>query len=248
MTNSTDPFERDAVSASSHWRRAVAAGVVALAGAVSAQSTAAPAAGDTWTYRVANGYNNEVRGRIQYRVDKVESDRITVQVTPDVPALGLPHTEVYTPDGNWLRHPLINHDQPVEYAFAEPYPAYRFPLDPGKSWSLRVSATNPANGRRASVRVDGDVLGTERISVPAGAYDTIKVRRRVYAGDFAGPRSETNITEMDWYAPALGRVVRSELRSDYMDRDRCSDEMSACTPVRGDWHILELVEAGPPAR
>ena len=159
-----------------------------------------------------------------------------------------PRTEVYTPDGNWLRHPLINHDQPVEYDFAQPYPAYMFPLDTGKSWSLRVNAVNSVTGKRASVRVDGEVLGTERITVPAGAFDTIKVRRRTYAGDSEGARNETNIVETEWYAPALGRAVRTDRNSSYMDQSRCSDEMSSCSPVRGDWHILELVEAGSAAR
>ncbi len=40
---------------------------------------------------------------------------------------------------------MINHDQPVEYEFAQPYPAYDFPLDVGKTWSLRVNATNSRN-------------------------------------------------------------------------------------------------------
>ena len=66
------------------------------------------------------------------------------------------------------------------------------------------------------------------------------MRRRIYAGDFVGERSETNITEPDWYATAPGRAVRSESNSGYMDPARCSDEMSACRAVRGDWQ--ELVE------
>jgi hypothetical protein len=211
-------------------------------------AAAAPAAGDSWAYRVVNTYNHEVLGRIHYRVDKVDADRVAVAVTSDLAALGGPRTEIYTSDGNWRRHSLINHDQPVEYEFAQPYPAYEFPLDTGKSWSLRVKATNPATGKSASVRVDGEVLGTERITVPAGAFDTIKIRRRIYAGDFDGPRSETNITEIEWYALALGRAVRIDSNSNYMDRGRCSEDMSGCTPVRGDWHVFELIEAGSAAR
>ena len=157
---------------------------------------------------------------------------------------GAGYFAVYTPDGNWWRHPLDNHGQQVEYDFVQPYPAYVFPLDAAKSWSLRVNATNRATGRRHSVRVDGVVMGTERITVPAGAYETIKVKRRIYAGDFEGERSETNITETEWYAPALARAVRIEVNSGYMDLARCSDEMSACTPVRGDWTVLELITAG----
>ena len=94
------------------------------------------------------------------------------------------------------------------------------------------------------MRVDGDVLGTERVTVPAGAFDTIKIRRRIYGGDFDGSRSETNIVETEWYAPSLQRAVRLERNSGYMDQARCTDEMSACTPVRGDWLLFELVQSG----
>lgn len=213
-----------------------------------AEAFAAPAAGDSWAYRVVNRYNDEVLGRIQYRVDRIDAGRVAVAFSGEPIVLGGTRTEIYTPDGNWWKHAVINHDQPVDYEFTQPYPAYVFPLDTGQSWSLRVNAVNAASGRRASVRVDGEVIGSERITVPAGAFDTIKVRRRIYAGDFDGPRSETTIAETEWYAPALGRAVRIERNSSFMDRNKCSDEMSACSPVRGDWHIFELVEAGSPAR
>ena len=223
-------------------------GVIAcimLSGLISAaDAAAAPAAGDSWSYRVVNRSNGEVRGNNQYRLDKGDADREAVAVTSDLPALGLPSTEIFTADGRLIRHALINHAQAVVYDFQQPYPAYDFPLAAGNTWSSRVNAVNPANGRQARVRVDGDVLGSERVTVPAGAFDTFKIRRRIYAGDFDGPRSQTNITETEWYAPALGRAVRLERNSGFMDQNRCSDEMSACTPVRGDWLLFELVDAG----
>jgi hypothetical protein len=214
--------------------------VLAVAGA--GVAVAAPAVGDTYVYRVVNGYSNETRGQVTYRVDKVDASSVTLSVAPDHPSLGAPHTEILASDANWLRHPLINHDMPVEYDFAPAYPAYMAPLDSGKSWSARVSATNPASGRRTSVRVDGDVLGTERITTPAGAFDTIKVKRRVYAGDWETFTMETNIVETDWYAPALGRPVRTERNSGYMDPQKCGNPSSACTSVRGDWLVFELLK------
>jgi hypothetical protein len=204
-------------------------------------AAAAPAAGDTYVYRVVNAYNNEGVGQVTYRVDKVDAGQVTVSVTPDRPSLGLPHTDILAGDANWLRHPLINHDMPVEYTFSPAFPAYVAPLDAGKSWSTRVSATNPVTGRRNSVRVDGDVVGSERITTPAGAFDTIKIKRRVYAGDFEAFSMETNIVETDWFAPALGRSVRTDRNSSYMDPQKCGNPTSACTPVRGDWHVFELV-------
>jgi hypothetical protein len=200
---------------------------------------ALPAAGDTAVYRVINAYNGEVRGEIHYRVDKVESASVVVSVSTNSPYAGVPHTEVYTTEGNWLRHPVVNHDRPTDYDFAPPYPAYPFPLDIGKSWSMRVNATTPATGQRRSVRVDGQVLGAERISTPAGTFDTIKIRRLVYAGDWDGFLRETQIMQLDWYAPVLGRAVRTESNSQWQDMSRCT--RSGCSWFRGDWDVLELV-------
>ncbi len=223
----------------------VVTGAVILAAATGPAVAVTPAAaGDTYVYRVSNGYNNEVRGQIRYQVEKADADRSVMSVTPDNPGLGQGYTAVYTLEGNWLRHPLTNHDQPVEYEFAQAYPVYVFPLDPGKSWSARVKATNPLTSKISSVRVDGTVLGAERIRVPAGEFDTIRVRRLVYAGDWDGFRRETHIIEIDWYAPALGRVVRSESKSEWQDLSRCG-RGAGCQWFRGDWNIYELVAVSP---
>jgi len=217
------------------------------AAALFAAANAAPAAvGDVFVYRATNGYNGEPCGTVTYRVDKIEAGRTVISVTTDSPALGSAHTEIDAPDGNWIRHPLTNHDQPVEYEFPVAYPAHEFPLETGKSWSMRVDAVDPASGRRNSVRVDGEVLGSERVTTPAGAFDTIKVRRRVYAGDWDGFRYETNIVETDWYAPALGRAVKSESNSDYYNPSRCG--RGPCRPIRGDWNLYELTAVSAAAR
>ena len=108
---------------------------------------------------------------------------------------------------------------------------------------MRVDAVNPATGKRNSVRVDGEVLGNERISSPAGTFDTVKVRRYVYAGDWDGFMRETHITEIDWYAPALGRPVRTESKSQWQDMSRCTRE--GCPWFRGDWDIVELLALNP---
>lgn len=203
------------------------------------------AVGDTWVYRVSNGYNNEARGQIRYQVEKVDAGRAVTSATPDDPYLGQAYTVVYTQQGNWLRHPVASHGQSVERDFATAYPAYVFPLEPNKSWSLRVNATDPATGRRNSVRVDGKVLGAERIRVPAGEFDTIRIRRLVYGGDWDGFLGETHTHETDWYAPALGRPVRTESNSEWRDMASCGKH--GCPWMRGDWNVYELVAFKPGA-
>lgn len=176
-------------------------------------------------------------------MENVDADRLTIAVAPDRLSLWAPHTDISTKDGNWLQHSLINHDMPVEYSFSPAYPAYISPLESGKSWSVRVTATNPASGRRNSVRVDGEVVGTESIITPAGTFDAIKVKRRIYAGDRDTFTSETTIVETDWYAPSLGHSVRTERVSSHLDPQKCGAS-SACTPIGGDWDVFELVSYG----
>ena len=229
------------------WPRLISSVVGAAAIMVAMMGPAAitagtPAAGDVYVYRQVNGYSNEVRAQVRYRVDKLESNRVMVTVTVDGPSAGTAYTEIYTREGNWLRHPMVNHNQLVEYEFAAAYPAYAFPLEPGKSWSVRVNATIPATGQLRSVRVDGTVLGNERIRVPAGEFDTVKIRRLVYPGDWDSFLTETKVIEFDWYAPALGRTVRTERKAEFFDLSRGRGNRLQ----RGDWDVFELVEAPAP--
>jgi hypothetical protein len=233
----------------SGYRRLAVAGLLAAVSSGAALAQTPPAAGDTYLYRLVNGYNKEELARIRHEVDKVEGGNVTLTVTPDKADGGVARTDVFTREGNWLRHPVESHGHAVEYVFAQAYPAYVFPLDPGKSWSVRVPATVAASGQRRLVRVDGRVMGTERVRVPAGEFDTVKIRRLVYPDDERFTLLETQITEFDWYAPALGRAVRTERRSDWLDTSECGED-GGCD-FRGGWYVYELVEApraGKPQR
>jgi hypothetical protein len=198
------------------------------------------APGDAYTYRVINGYNSEVRGQVQYRVQASPADRIEVAVTTDTPSAGSARTEIYTANGNWLRRPLASHDRLRDFEFATPLPVYAPPSPSEGAWSTRVNAIDPATGRRNSVRVDARVVGNERITVPAGTFDTIRIERRTFVGDWEGFLRETRIEETDWYAPALGRPVRSDSKSSWQDESRCN--RGGCPWFRGDWNITELAE------
>jgi len=224
--------------------RGIRVAFAALAlGLASGVVLAEPAVGDTAVYRLVNGYNQQVRGLLENRVDKIDASGITVTVTPDSPHAGSGVTKLFTKDGNWLRHPVESHGAKVMYKFSTAYPAYVYPLEPGQAWSVRVKATVPGETKARSVRVDGKVLQSERIRVPAGEFDTVKIRRLVYPGDPNFDQMETQIIEFEWYAPALKRAVRIERRSEWIDPGRCG--MITGCDFHGDWDILELVEARP---
>jgi hypothetical protein len=196
---------------------------LALLGACASQLASTPPAGtpaeiaapevrpgSVWRYAVSDGFTKLPRGSVEYRVRAIEGNTVTVDVITN----GRESTELYSREGNWLRRPATNMQT---FTYSPAYRAFDFPLVAGKSWSAQATATDPADGRSFPVSIRGRVLGWERIRVPAGEFDTLKVRRRVFLDYFQlGDRGQSVIEETDWYAPALGHVVRSETTSQYL--------------------------------
>jgi len=208
--------------------------------------------GSVWHYAVTDGFTRLPRTTIEYRIDNIHADALTVQV---VTGGANQSTELYTRDWNWLRRPATNM-QLFEYNPA--YRAFDFPLVAGKKWSYRGTATDPADHRSFPVRIDAEVLGWERVRVPAGEFDAVKVRRHVILDYWLqGVRGQSVILETDWYAPSLNQVARRETTSRYL---RLAQNAPSFVAVRGgrgrdgdslprfeqdDWLVYELVKYSP---
>jgi len=210
--------------------------------AVPVTAEAALGLGDTYVFRVIDNYSKETRGDVRFQVTKADAEAVTVAATPSGSNAGAVRTQSYTRQGNWLRHPIQSHGQSVEYVFATPYPAYAPPLEKDKKWSTRVKATASGVERNPnrSVRVDGRVLRNERIRTLAGEFDTIVIHRIIYVGDAESPLTETQIAELEWFAPALGMPVRIERNSGWQDMSSCGRGRGC--GVKGDWLTFELAE------
>ena len=201
------------------------------------------ATGEQWTYRIRDAYTGLARGTQQFRVQEATPGRVVLAFSRAEGAVEEP--QVYDSRLNWVRRPATNL-QTFEYGPA--YPAFDFPL--GKTWSARLTATDPADGQRFPVLVEGSVLGWERVKVPAGEFDALKVRRYVYF-DYRVPmvRSRTQIVEYEWYAPAVKQAVRREARSQYYRESRATgyvlvrggrDSEDGQRIMQDDWLISEL--------
>lgn len=167
--------------------------------------------GDTWTYRVRDGYTGIERGDQSYRVTDAGTDRISVAVSGGG---RLDETYIYNREWNWLSHPATNLQL---FDYSPPYQAYSFPLSAGKTWHARLTATDPATGHRFPVWIDGTVLGWEKVKVPSGEFDALKVKRAVFVGYWElAVRGWSEILEYEWYAPAVRQVVRREASSQHL--------------------------------
>lgn len=204
-----------------------------------------------YRYAVSDGYTRIPRGTIAYRVAHISADSISVDVTTEREQ----STETYTRDWNWLVRPATNMQT---FIYKPAYQAFQFPLSAGKKWTATATATDPADGRSFPVRIEGTVLGWEKVRVPAGEFDTLKVRRVVYLDYFKqGVRGESWIIETDWYAPAIGQVARKETTSRYW-RLAAAEPQFRFVRAKGerdgndfprfeqdDWLVYELINVGP---
>jgi hypothetical protein len=203
------------------------------------------AAGDSWTYRVQDGFTRLPRADQRFVVDRVDAGRIEV-AGPAEPAGA---TQIYDREWNWIRRPATAL-QTFDYSPA--YPAYGFPLAPGKRWNARVTATDPRDGRRFPVRVGGAVLGWEHVKVPAGEFDALKIERIVYFDYWEyALRGHSIIREYEWYVPSVKWSVKRETMASYLSYTgaldtaprfvRVDDDQSGGPRyVRDDWLIYEL--------
>lgn len=193
--------------------------------------------GDFWEYSVRDAYTGFDRGLRRYEVSYAGPDRIAVDVTHNGERVD---TELYDPGWNGLEHPLTNLQR---FNYSPAFPAYAYPLVPGKTWYTVVDATDPVTQRRHKVHTQGKVVGWERIRVPAGEFDALRIQRYVFAGNSDARRTQEEISETDWYVPVLRRTARTEAHSQHFDNSRGGGDGGGEYPLRmrGDWLIAELV-------
>jgi hypothetical protein len=222
----------------------VAAGflVVFVAGAAGTGAPVGPPAvnvGDTWTYRLHDGFTKIDQGTFQHVVRDVSNGRVTLEITRRN-GTGA-EVEIYDREWNWLKRPATNLET---FEYTPAYRAFDFPLSPGKTWRAYGTAFDRELDKRYRVRIDGRVLGWERIRVPAGEFDALKVKRVVYIEKHIPMvRAQAEILEFDWYAPAVGQVVRREGTSRHLSYVYTNDH----GPIYVDdgWTVAELVSYAP---
>ena len=190
---------------------------------------------DSWTYRVRDAYTGLARPDQRLRVTGADSDRVRVAASRSD---GPDETQIFDREWNWLSRPATN------LPFFEYSPAYRalpFPLAAGKKWRAKATATDPRDGRRFPVWIDGVVQGWEKIKVPAGEFEALKIRRTVFIEYWEYTlRGRSEIVEYEWYAPAVKQAVRREDRSQHLSY-LYSDDDGGPTWQQDDWLIAELV-------
>src|SRR5258706_1880644 len=131
------------------------------------------AVGDAWVYRHTDGYTKLPRGTFAHTISAIAGDVVTVQVTAENGSTVA--IDQFTRDWNWLDKPMTNIQR---FRYAPPYQAFQFPLKADSKWSVQMKATDVTKSKTYELaRVDGKAVGWQRVTVPAGAFDSMLLPR-----------------------------------------------------------------------
>lgn len=162
-----------------------------------AQSVERPAIqiGDRWKYETKDGYTNLPTSQTERIVTALGNDRI--EATEN----GSP--AIYTAEWN----PLETPDSRFEPASR----AFKFPLAVGDKWRHEGKTLNKATGSDGRSQYEVKVVSQEKITVPAGSFDTYKL---VMEGYFTvhnmGNSRSFPFSRTYWYAPSAKASVKIE--------------------------------------
>jgi len=170
--------------------------------------------GERWTYQVTDGFTN-LKSTVVMEVTTVTDNQIHTRrartaLAAVMPTAAAGAVDVFNRDWNLLRED--------ETEYAPHYPSFQFPLEIGRSWSGTVQFSR-SDGPVVQ-RLTAEVAGWERVAVPAGSFDAVKINLRGsyrLHNDMSHRLASTgDLSAVVWYAPAVRQVVKREInRSDF---------------------------------
>jgi hypothetical protein len=206
-----------------HFLLLVVAGCpLVLAGCAGMGTTPGPPAaaptfqtGDRWVYRVQDGFRQKMVWEETHEVTAASSQGITVLVSYKGSITG-DRTETWSAPGVVRTGSVYDIDT---RRFEPPLIRYKYPLTGGERWSQRMrdldrTDVTPWGGIDRSVHVGG----YEKVTVPAGTFDAIRLMVYMRLDDETFWRYPTDCTYTLWYSPALGVTVREEKYAYYSEK------------------------------
>jgi hypothetical protein len=193
--------------------------------------------GDSWSYIIYNNFRGYEIGTTRLVVESVQPDGVSVQATEAGNATITRYTHDWNPfSGTTPAGNAVTYNPPLA--------KFQFPLVNNGHWTQTVTATEVNGGLSYPIRIEAWVLGRQKITTPAGEFDTIRISRAIRVGDGASSvfRSDTFTNETEWYAPEVGRSVRYQQDENYYYAKMSSGGISAANQV--DWNRVRLELSG----
>lgn len=94
--------------------------------------------------------------------------------------------------------------------FDPPAPLIKIPMAVGDTWKNAAEMVTRDNAK-SKTDFEYKVVGTEKVKTPAGEFETFKIESGGWVTGVSWTGS-VRVAQVQWYAPSIGRVVRSEFR------------------------------------
>ncbi|MBV8031509.1 MAG: caspase family protein [Betaproteobacteria bacterium] len=158
-----------------------------------------PRVGDLWEYAITDTISHQRRGA-RFEVTGVSKDGI---LETGGPTDTKPTTRAHAAGASLRYVGDILQLSPYLLDFGE--------IKDGQAWrSLVVENDRACQGASLSCRYDAKVVGHEKVAVPAGSFDAVKV---VVDFNWSGPSQTAWRQFAYWYSPEAKRVVKASART-----------------------------------
>jgi len=223
-------------------RSLLAGGLLLLGGCATVETVPPPPApvpaprvrvGDRWRYQRINRYNGLQTGVLTMEVVALEP-QLRVRVTDESGAAQ--PDEVYDRPWRVLQEPHYD----VLQLFAQPQPLLPERIESGAKVRTYNGYRVPGNNDSFDWTEELDALNWERVRVPAGDFDALRIQRRVWFNHSDWARIQERRRETLWYAPSVNRWVQREWTGDYKWQSSERGEW-----FQEDWVAWRLIEYAP---
>jgi hypothetical protein len=176
--------------------------------------------GDRWSYESKDAATGDIRNIFTLVVAEITDKEITTRVSSR--GKDRPRTVVF--DLQWG----IVDDGVVQYRPASLL-GIRTPLNAGEEWRSETNAVNMQRGNAFQTSTFTKVVAAEKITTPAGTFDTFRVEVDVAQVNTKDATKASKSKHVFWYAPAINRWVKKtyEIRFEGRLRDSTVDELTA---------------------
>lgn len=101
-----------------------------------------------------------------------------------------------------------------------------FPMSVGQEWKQNNSST-ATNGSTSKSDIATKVTAWEKVKTPAGEFEAFKIEGKGWINGVSW-QGALRTTQVNWYAPAAGRIVRQEYQV-FRGMSKISDVLSELT-------------------
>jgi hypothetical protein len=186
-------------------RKLLALGALLIVCASARQSAAQTAdlagvlPGDRWSYEITD----EITGDLKQTTSIVVLSLSDAEINTRVTNRGALRPIQIAFDRSWNRLD----DEAWRYKPSDGT-GLQMPLLVGKEWRFDSQASNIQNGTTLSSAGQSRVVAQEKVTTPAGSFDTFKVETKIRQVNSNDQTKTATVTTTFWYAPSINRWVR----------------------------------------